>query len=159
MSEFRVTVPGGSSVRLPTAGKYCDRDIAIEATAGAPEMLKIHADESRVSGGELIIAETKTETYKAILIVDFKIGVTVFHDAASGLMTWTGDPNGCGHEVRRYEDPVVAFDGGCFDGRNASGDIVSLYTGPGSEEDHTLFLSRDDGEDMDADSIMVCIYK
>ena len=34
MSEFNITVEGGTSVRLPTAGKYCDRDIVITATGG-----------------------------------------------------------------------------------------------------------------------------
>ena len=29
-----VTVEGGTSVRLPTAGKYCDRDIVVTATGG-----------------------------------------------------------------------------------------------------------------------------
>ncbi|MBR2388213.1 MAG: hypothetical protein IKB02_05980 [Clostridia bacterium] len=32
MSEFNITVEGGSSVRLPTAGKYVDRDIIVTAT-------------------------------------------------------------------------------------------------------------------------------
>lgn len=32
MSEFNIEVAAGSSVRLPTAGKYCDRDIVITAT-------------------------------------------------------------------------------------------------------------------------------
>lgn len=34
MSEFNIEVDGGSSVRLPTAGKYCDRDIVVTATGG-----------------------------------------------------------------------------------------------------------------------------
>lgn len=34
MSEFSVTVAGGTSVRLLTAGKYCDRDILVTATGG-----------------------------------------------------------------------------------------------------------------------------
>lgn len=34
MSEFAIEVEGGSSVRLPTAGKYCDRDIVVTATGG-----------------------------------------------------------------------------------------------------------------------------
>lgn len=29
-----ITVEGGTSVRLPTAGKYCDRDIVVMATGG-----------------------------------------------------------------------------------------------------------------------------
>ena len=34
MSEINITVEGGTSVRLPTAGKYCDRDIVITAEGG-----------------------------------------------------------------------------------------------------------------------------
>ena len=34
MSEHNITIEGGTSVRLPTAGKYCDRDIIITATGG-----------------------------------------------------------------------------------------------------------------------------
>lgn len=34
MSEHNITVEGGTSVRLPTAGKYCDRDIVITAEGG-----------------------------------------------------------------------------------------------------------------------------
>ena len=37
MSEHNITVEGGSSVRLPTAGKYCDRDIIVTATGGTTE--------------------------------------------------------------------------------------------------------------------------
>lgn len=32
--SFDVTVEGGTSVRLPTAGKYCDQDIIVTATGG-----------------------------------------------------------------------------------------------------------------------------
>lgn len=32
--SHNITVEGGKSVRLPTAGKYCDRDIVITATGG-----------------------------------------------------------------------------------------------------------------------------
>ena len=37
MSELNITVEGGKSVRLLTAGKYCDRDIIITATGGGEE--------------------------------------------------------------------------------------------------------------------------
>lgn len=37
MSEFNIEVAGGSSVRLLTAGKYCDRDIVVTATGGGVE--------------------------------------------------------------------------------------------------------------------------
>ena len=32
--SFNIEVEGGKSVRLPTAGKYCDRDIVVTATGG-----------------------------------------------------------------------------------------------------------------------------
>jgi hypothetical protein len=30
--SYNITVEGGSSIRLPTSGKYCDRDIVVTAT-------------------------------------------------------------------------------------------------------------------------------
>lgn len=36
--SFDITVESGSSVRLPTAGKYCDRDIVVTATGGAEDL-------------------------------------------------------------------------------------------------------------------------
>jgi hypothetical protein len=38
MSVHRITVKGNSTVRLPTAGKYCDRDIVITAEGGSVEL-------------------------------------------------------------------------------------------------------------------------
>lgn len=40
MSEFNIEVQGGSSVRLPTAGKYCDRDIIVTASGGDEDTLR-----------------------------------------------------------------------------------------------------------------------
>ena len=41
MSEFNITVDGGTSKRLLTAGKYCDRDIVITAEGGEYEIWTI----------------------------------------------------------------------------------------------------------------------
>lgn len=38
--SFNVEIQGGSSVRLPTAGKYCDRDIVVTATGGGDDLAK-----------------------------------------------------------------------------------------------------------------------
>lgn len=38
MSEYNIAVEGGKSVRLPTAGKYCDRDIIITAEGGGTDV-------------------------------------------------------------------------------------------------------------------------
>lgn len=42
--EFDITVESGSSVRLPTSGKYCDRDIVVTATGGV-----VHIEEKDVN--------------------------------------------------------------------------------------------------------------
>lgn len=38
MSEFNITIEGGTSKRLPTAGKYVDRDIIVTAEGGAEDL-------------------------------------------------------------------------------------------------------------------------
>lgn len=38
MSEFNITVDGGTSVRLPTAGKYVDRDIIVKSIGGSEDL-------------------------------------------------------------------------------------------------------------------------
>lgn len=46
--SFNVEVAGGTSVRLTTAGKYCDRDIIVTATGGGNESIDgIPADYER----------------------------------------------------------------------------------------------------------------
>lgn len=39
--SHNITIEGGTSVRLPTAGKYCDRDIVITATGGGGVQSKL----------------------------------------------------------------------------------------------------------------------
>ena len=38
--SFNITVEGGTSVRLPTAGKYCDRDIVVTAEGGGDDVAR-----------------------------------------------------------------------------------------------------------------------
>ena len=48
-----ITVEGGTSVRLPTSGKYCDRDIVVTATGGGSV-----SEPATISGINLHNAET-----------------------------------------------------------------------------------------------------
>jgi hypothetical protein len=69
MSQFDITVEGGTSVRLPTAGKYCPKDILVTATGGG-------------GGGKLgqVIDKTVTEITDADLQGATKIGDYVFYN-------------------------------------------------------------------------------
>ena len=53
MSEFNITVEGGSSVRLPTAGKYVDRDIIVTSTGGVEDL------NTQLTEQETLITELK----------------------------------------------------------------------------------------------------
>lgn len=62
MSEHNVIMAGGSSVRLPTAGKYCDRDIVITAEPGGvelPELTSPGAAADLMTGKQLIDSDGK----------------------------------------------------------------------------------------------------
>lgn len=76
MSEFNITVEGGKSVRLPTAGKYCDRDIVITAEGGTEELNAVLTEQEsliaelqntlrgKASGGGLDVLPTLEFTTK-----------------------------------------------------------------------------------------------
>ncbi len=62
MSEHNITVNGGNSVRLPTAGKYCDRDILVTALAGGvelPELKNPGVAADLMAGTQLLDGEGK----------------------------------------------------------------------------------------------------
>lgn len=61
MSEFNIEVQGGSSVRLPTAGKYCEKDIIVTAIGGGTEEIENIIDESGVLGTTDGTVEDKVE--------------------------------------------------------------------------------------------------
>jgi hypothetical protein len=48
MSEFNIEVQGGTAVKLPTAGKYCEKDIVVTAIGGGLEEIEQMIDESGV---------------------------------------------------------------------------------------------------------------
>lgn len=70
MSEHNITVKGGSSVRLKTAGKYCDRDIVVSATAGGvelPALTNEGAESDLMKGKQLINSRGEAVTGKFTL--------------------------------------------------------------------------------------------
>lgn len=63
MSEFNITVDGGTSKRLKTAGKYCDRDIIVTATGGGGSEPDPRDQYQRVE----YIESAEAETYPYII--------------------------------------------------------------------------------------------
>lgn len=65
MSEHNIVVEGGTTVRLPTAGKYCDRDILVTAEGGGLTLEVITASalpDTVVDGQIVVITETAAGT-------------------------------------------------------------------------------------------------
>lgn len=58
--SHNITIEGGTSVRLPTAGKYCDRDIVVTATGGG-----ITPDEVATATitGDIVLSATSIADY------------------------------------------------------------------------------------------------
>lgn len=54
MSEINISIEGGTSKRLLTAGKYCDRDIIVSAEGGTEELDEVLTEQ------ETLIEELKT---------------------------------------------------------------------------------------------------
>lgn len=67
--SFNITVEGGSSIRLPTAGKYCDRDIIVTAEGGgiALDVITSSALPDTVTDGQIVVI---TDTSPGTVYID-----------------------------------------------------------------------------------------
>lgn len=67
MSEFNINVEGGKSVRLPTGGKYCEKDIIVTASGGGgTEEIENIIDQSGVLESTEGTIEEKVERLLAL---------------------------------------------------------------------------------------------
>lgn len=114
MSEHRITVAGGTSVRLPTGGKYCDRDIIVTAEGGGTELPTLNnpaAETDVVKGKEYIdsagvkktgMVEEVSGEFVVEDCVDFAL------DGAS-MVAVAMTPTGNGNLVRGETAVIVPF--------------------------------------------------
>lgn len=73
--SHNITIEGGKTVRLPTAGKYCDRDIVITAEGGGLDVLPTL--ESGITGAYFGKRLDSFGDQKLIMLVTLKKGKTV----------------------------------------------------------------------------------
>lgn len=95
MSTHNITVESGKSVRLLTAGKYCDRDIIVTATGGASTetcTISLHVD----AYGDIVVdyvykGSNKTVTAPAGTSWDNRAITTIEADCGTEItLTHTG---------------------------------------------------------------------
>ena len=121
--SHNITVEGGASVRLPTAGKYCDRDIIITAEGGTEDLDVVLTEQEELitelkevlrgnaSGGEVIepiiqpLEVTENGTYTAPDGVNGYSPVSVNVPIPDGYIVPSGElevtENGT-HNVTKY---------------------------------------------------------
>lgn len=81
MSTHNIEVNAGTTVRLPTAGKYCDRDIVITATGGADSQELIDSfiagTTESLESNALGITNYALRGFKNLVSVSFPLATTV----------------------------------------------------------------------------------
>ena len=60
MAEHNISVEGGKSIRLKTAGKYCDRDIVVTATGGTEDLNAVLSEQEALIATLQNTLRTKT---------------------------------------------------------------------------------------------------
>lgn len=81
MSTHNIEVNAGTTVRLPTAGKYCDRDIVITATGGADgqELIDslINGTITSIESNVLTIANSAFRSVNTLTTASFPLATTL----------------------------------------------------------------------------------
>lgn len=109
MSEHKITIGGRATVRLPTAGKYCDRDIVITAEGvDLPELSNPGTAEDLMAGKELLDGEGKIVTGSFSLEPELSTQDALIEQIKTALQNKAVAP-----DVKDYEgkyDVTPAFD-------------------------------------------------
>lgn len=101
MSEHNITLEGGSSARLKTAGKYCDRDIIVTATNELVD---------KINGGTITEASTNLTTIRPYAFASCKQLTTAKFPFATKIPDhcFNGDTN-----LKTVEMPNITEIGYC----------------------------------------------
>lgn len=133
MSEHNITVQGGSSVRLPTAGKYCDRDIVVTAEGGGadlPALTSPAAATDIVKDKQVIGADGSviTGTVEDPGTRDWYLEQYLGHDFVNSKVEFAGMFDAGNGTVLRGENPMVVQFPASYLGNAAAGDVAAGKT-------------------------------
>lgn len=122
--SHNITVEGGTSVRLPTAGKYCDRDIIITAEGGTPTPTQEKTIEIMANGTVEVTPDEGYALSKVTANVSVPIPDGYIKPSGTIEVTENGE-----HDVTEYASVSVNVSGGGFSvddiaQKNISGDIT-----------------------------------
>lgn len=133
MSEHNITVQGGSSVRLPTAGKYCDRDIVVTAEGGGTELpildnpataADIVKDKQVIGADGSVITGTVEDPGTRDWYLEQYLG----HDFVNSKVEFAGMFDAGNGTVLRGENPMVVQFPASYLGNAAAGDVAAGKT-------------------------------
>lgn len=122
MSEHNITVDRGTSLRLKTAGKYCDRDILVTATGGSGGSSKPE-QEKTVDITENGTTEVTPDEGKVLSKVKVNVDVPIPDGYIKPSGTKEITENGI-HDVAEYSSVNVNVEGGS----SGSGDLPGGYS-------------------------------
>lgn len=143
MSEHNITVDSGTSLRLKTAGKYCDRDILVTATGGSGGSSKPE-QEKTVDITENGTTEVTPDEGKVLSKVTVNVEVPIPEGYIKPSGTKEITENGT-HDVTEYSSVNV--------------NVPSSGGGDDSEVEKYVSLISDNIEDFESDRITsVCQY-
>lgn len=144
MSEHKITVNGGNSVRLPTAGKYCDRDIFITALPGGVELPELENPGSAadlMAGTQMIDGDGKVVDGTFTIAAEMSAQDILIEQIKTALQ---GKASGGGGDVEPVIEPLEVIENGIYtapDGVHGySPVVVNVATSGGDTEEEVAAL-------------------
>ena len=126
MSEFRVEVPSGTSVRLLTGGKYCDRDIIVSSPKSEAKegyiFAKIASDFECVRAVKTIDI-TSYEWWKSVTLENIYCVTKSVKATTAG----TFPKNATCSPIVKYSNGVISLNRGAIDGSLVVSFIMDIY--------------------------------
>ena len=144
--SHNITVEGGTSVRLKTAGKYCDRDIVVTAESGPPTPTQEKTVEITKNGTYAVTPDEGYALSKATANVNVPIPEGYIKPSGTKVITENGTHDAKAYESVNVNVPVPegyiqpsgtleVTENGTFDVTDKASVNVNVESGDGGSDD------------------------